>query len=96
MTALRNLRDLQVLALEGERRGAGRHVQFREKRQYVEHLFREPVAEVFLIALGAHIDKGEYGDGLFNRSSRHRTGFRSPGSGFLRLGEYLFPVTVSE
>ncbi len=45
----RDLRDLDLLALERERRGARRHLQLRNLRQQVQQFLRDAVGEVFLV-----------------------------------------------
>ena len=77
--ALQNVRDAQriantadvfILALESEGRGPRRHLQPRQFRQCVDDLLGEPVAEVLVVLVAAHVGEGQHSDrgSLFRRS----------------------------
>ncbi len=63
-----------LLATEAERRGTRDHPQIREPGQRVDDLFGQPVAEVVVLAVGAHVDE---------RQHRDRSGARVPSTGSL-------------
>src|SRR5438552_1369354 len=50
-------------ALEGECRGARRNFQPRHFSQRVDDLFGQPVTEILVILVAAHIGEGQHGDG---------------------------------
>ena len=77
-----NLRHVQVLSLELERRGSRRHAQARVPGDHVEQFLGNTVREKFLVRVVGHVHERQYGDG--------RAGglLRIPGFG-LRLARLL-------
>ena len=61
---LGDLADLQVLASEGERRGARDHPQFGNVRQQVQELLGDAVGKVLVVRIAAHVDEWQYNDGI--------------------------------
>src|ERR1039457_3152455 len=57
-----DLRNLQVLSLEGECRGAGCHFESRDLCQSVDDLLGQSVTEVLLLFVAAHVGEGQHGD----------------------------------
>src|SRR5262245_19755283 len=60
------------LALVGECRVAGDHVQFREPRQISDDVFADPVGKVFLLCLSTHVVEREDRDRWFVENGKHR------------------------
>ena len=93
--------DGRVLVLEVERGGAGGHPQAVDLGEQVQQFLREPVAEVLVLLVLAHVDEGQHGDGveppivcLGSRLLRSSRGLRSssggrPDSGFVALHRAL-------
>ena len=86
---LGDLRDLHVLALVRERRGARDHAQLRDLRQQVQQLLGDPVGEILLVLVRAHVDEREHRDRLVAVGFHQRLG--AP-FGTRRLGRRLFAL----
>ena len=54
-----------ILALEGERGGAPGHPQFFYLGQDIEQFLAEPIGEILVVAIGAHVYERQYGNRLF-------------------------------
>ena len=54
--------DVLVLALEGERRGAGDHLQPGDLAERVDNLLSQTIAELLVVGIPAHIGEGEHRD----------------------------------
>ena len=63
----RDRADVGVLAFERERRGASGDLQLVDLGERVEQLFGEPVGEVLLLFVPAHVYKGQYRDRVRRR-----------------------------
>lgn len=61
--ALGDLGKLQFLPLEGERGYARCHTKVGDPCQEIQKLLGDPVREEFLIRIGAHVGKGQDGNG---------------------------------
>jgi hypothetical protein len=59
-----NLRDLNLLALEGKRRRARDHEQVSDLAELVDQLFGHAIGEVLLRRVAAHVGEGQDGDGF--------------------------------
>ena len=59
---LRDRRDVHILALEVERRGAGHHPQAADLRQHVQEFLGKTVGEVFLVLLRAQVRERQHRD----------------------------------
>ena len=59
---LRDRRDVDVLALERERRRARRDAQAADLGQHVQQFLRQPVGEVLVLLVAAHVDERQHGD----------------------------------
>ena len=59
---LRHRRDVDLRALEAERRGARGDPQAANLREHVEQLFRKAVGEIFVFLVAAHVHEGQHGD----------------------------------
>ncbi len=57
-----DLADIRVLSLEGERRRARDDFQPRHLDQRVDDLLAQPVAEVLVVGIAAHVGEGKHGD----------------------------------
>jgi len=53
---------VDVLSLEEECRGARSHAQPADLREHVQQFLREPVGEVFVLLVAAHVDERQHGD----------------------------------
>ncbi len=60
--AFADLGNVDVLALEGERRIAGDHEELRELRQRGDDVFRDAVGEILLLGVAAHVGERQNGD----------------------------------
>ena len=69
---LRDLSDLDVLALESERGRARDHFQVGDLRQQVQQFLGDAVGHVLLIFFGGHVHKGQHRDRLIRDRGRHR------------------------
>src|SRR4029079_4216560 len=55
-----------------KRRGSGNNFEVGNLRQKIDNFLRQPIAEVFLLFVAAHVGKRQYGDGrLLVCRSRH-------------------------
>src|SRR3546814_18438640 len=61
--------DVDLLALEVERRRARGHLELRQLGQQVEDLLGDAVAEVLVLGVAAHVDERQHGDGPADRKS---------------------------
>ena len=52
--------DVDVLAAEGEARGARRHAQARDPRERIEQLLGEPVGEILVVVPRAQVGERQY------------------------------------
>ena len=60
--AFADLADVDVLALERERRIAGDDEELRELREGRDDVFGDAVGEIFLLGVAAHVGEGQNGD----------------------------------
>ena len=68
--------DLDVLALEGEGRRAGRDLKLVNASEGVEYFLRQSIRKILLLLVAAHVHEREHGDGMRRRGegSRGRAG----------------------
>src|ERR1700759_2555795 len=59
----RDVANVLGLAFEGERGSARGHLQFGNLRQEIDNLLGQPVAEVFILLVPAHIGEWQHRDG---------------------------------
>src|SRR5438034_2118200 len=84
-----DLSNVLGLALQYERRGAGRDAQRLNPRQSVDDLLGDSVGEVLVIRIGADVHEGQHGDRLRlrGRTRRRRVELRTRAGPAQRMGE---------
>jgi hypothetical protein len=65
-----DLPHILSLILERERRGSRRHAEILTIRQCIEDLLRDPIAEVFVVWIAAHVHEWKHRDRSFSGSVR--------------------------